>query len=321
MNEEIISKDKAKIIVKILGILQLAIGFFSLGIAPLEIYSFYLFSEGGRFYYDGFGIGSFLYGLIFAQIIGYYFIAFLFICIGYGHLRLKKWTLKLSKSSIWFWILFGLPIMVFFLPLLSMKEIDVKNPVLLLTFIVLLFIVVIPGLLLSFYNQKSVKELFKNKNYSDRGIHKKTINSLLLLLVYILHIMIFHIMIFYKGIFPFFGRLLVDFNGIFLNSLCIFLMFLLVYGLIKRKYWFWIISIIFFVSMSISSIMTLISYQYIDIIKLLDFPKLENDLFIQLPLKSSYFLIVVLWVLLITTVVIFKTKNYYKNAQYSELQE
>ena len=129
MNTEFLSKDKAGLLIKILGILQLAIGLFSLGIAPLEIYSYYLLSEGGKFYYDGFGVGSFLYGLIFAQIIGYYFIAFIFITIGYGHLKLKNWALKLSKSCIWFWILFGLPIMMFFLPLLSMKEVDVKYPI------------------------------------------------------------------------------------------------------------------------------------------------------------------------------------------------
>ena len=70
MNAEFLSKDKAGSLINILGILQLAIGLFSLGIAPLEIYSYYLISEGGRFYYEGFKIGSFLYGLTSAQIIG-----------------------------------------------------------------------------------------------------------------------------------------------------------------------------------------------------------------------------------------------------------
>ena len=98
MNTELLSKNTALLVIKILGILQLAIGLFSLVIAPLEIYSFYLFSEDGRFYYEGFGIGSFLYGLIAGQIIGYYFIAFLFITLGYGHLKLQRWAFNLSQS-------------------------------------------------------------------------------------------------------------------------------------------------------------------------------------------------------------------------------
>jgi hypothetical protein len=311
MNMEFINKNKTGLIINILGILQLAIGLLSLGIAPLEIYSFYLFSEGGRFYYDGFEVGSFLYGLIFAQIIGYYFIAFIFIPIGYGHLKLKVWALKLSKSCIWFWIIFGLPIMMFFLPLLSMKEIEVKYPIFFSASIILLFIIIIPGLLLSFYNQKNVKELFKNKSYSDAGIRNMPINGYLLLLVYILYIMIFHIMLFYRGIFPFFGTFLIDFKGLLLHDLCILLMFLLIYGLLKRKYWTWILSITFFVLMSISTFMTLINYQYINIIELLDFPKVENDIFMKLPLKSSYILMAIVGILLLTIILIIKTKNYY----------
>lgn len=311
MNTEILNKDKANLFIKILGILQLAIGLLSLGIAPLEIYSFYLFSEGERFYYDGFGVGSFLYGLIFAQIIGYYFIAFIFIPIGYGHLKLKVWALKLSKSCIWFWIIFGLPIMMFFLPLLSMKEIDVKYPIFFSAFIILLFIIIIPGLLLSFYNQKNVKELFKNRNYSNAIIRNIPMNGYLLLLVYILYILIFHVMLFYKGIFPFFGKFLIDFKGLLLYDLCILLMFLLIYGLLKRKYWTWILSIIFFVLMSISTFMTLINYQYINIIELLDFPKLENDIFAKLPLKSSYILMAIVGILLLTIILIIKAKKYY----------
>lgn len=311
MNTEFLSKDKAGLLIKILGILQLAIGLFSLGIAPLEIYSYYLISEGGRFYYDGFKIGSFLYGLIFAQIIGYYFIAFIFITIGYGHLKLKVWALKLSKSCIWLWIIAGLPIMIFFLPLLSMKEIDVQYPILFAASIIILIIAIIPGLLLAFYNQNNVKKLFKNRNYSEAVIRNIPMNAYLLLLVYILYIMIFHIMLFYKGIFPFFGTILIDFKGLLFHDLCILLMFLFIYGLIKRKFWTWILSITFFVLMSISTITTLINYQYINMIELLDFPKVENDIFMKLPLKSSYIIMAIVGILLLTIVLILKTKNYY----------
>lgn len=81
--------------------------------------------------------------------------------------------------------------------------------------------------------------------------------------------------------------------------------------LIKRKFWTWILSITFFIVMSISTFMTLINYQYINIVELLDFPKLEKDIFMKLPIKSSYILIAINGILLFTILFDIKTKNYY----------
>ena len=58
-------------LLRALGIVFLLIGVASALLGPLELYSFYLFSEGGRFYYEGFGFGSFLFGFIAMQIVGY----------------------------------------------------------------------------------------------------------------------------------------------------------------------------------------------------------------------------------------------------------
>ena len=55
----------------LVGILLLATGIVIGFFGPLEMYCFYMFSEGGRFHYEGFGFGSFVFGNIAAQIIGY----------------------------------------------------------------------------------------------------------------------------------------------------------------------------------------------------------------------------------------------------------
>jgi len=201
--------------------------------------------------------------------------------------------------------------MLFFLPLLTTKEFDVKNPVLLSAFVILLFIIVIPGLLLAFYNQKNVKELFVNKNRTETGIQYMSISGQLSILVYTLYIMIFHIMIFLKDIFPFFGRFLIDFKGILSYDLCILLMFLLICGLIKRKYWSWLLSVSFFVLMIISTAMTFINYQYVTIIELMEFPELKNNIFTKLPVKSSHLLVATTGLFLITIIVIIGSKSYF----------
>ena len=314
MNKEVLSKERALVIIKILGLLQLAIGLFSLVIAPLEIYSFYLFSEGGPFHYENFGIGSFMFGMIAGQIIGYYSIAFLFIAVGYGHLKFQQWALNFSVSCIWFWIIFGLPILFLISPLASMKDITVQNPVLALSLFIILLIVVIPGLLLYFYNQRNVKELFGNEKRTILGFEQLPVNSSILFLIFCFYINILHIMIFFKGLFPFFGELLVDLKGIIACDVCILLLVLFIYGLIKRKYWSWFLSLSFFLVLIISSLITLNNYQYTDIIELLEFPKFEEDIFIGLPFKSSYFFLSVVGILLITVILILRTRKYYKKA-------
>ena len=119
-------------------------------------------------------------------------------------------------------------------------------------------------------------------------------------------------MLFFKGLFPFFGKLLIDLKGIIGYDICILILLFLIYGLIKRKYWSWYLSLSFFSVMIISIIITLINYQYSDIIELLGFPKFEKDIFIQLPLQSSYFLIPIIGLLLITIILIMKTRKHYK---------
>ena len=64
-------RDRTPIVVAF-GLILLLIGAASAFIAALEMYCFYLFSEGGRFHYEGFGFGSFMFGNLAAQIVGYY---------------------------------------------------------------------------------------------------------------------------------------------------------------------------------------------------------------------------------------------------------
>jgi hypothetical protein len=311
MNNEFLGQAKARVIVKILGIIQLLIGFSTLVIAPIEIYSFYLFSEGGVFYYDGFGIGSFIHGLVVAQIFAFYGIGLLFILIGYGHIKLKKWTLNLSISTIWFWIIFGLPVMVFFLPLLAMKEINTQYPILLIAFAALLLIIVIPALLLLFYNQKTVKELFRPQNDLENESQIMPVCSYLVLLVHSLFILLFHILIFYQGIFPMFGKFLTSLSGITVYGFLILIMILLIYGLLNKVYISWVVSIILFSTLIVSSTITILGYKYTEIIELLKLPKLENDIFLKFPLKSIYLLIPVLYILTTSLIIIIRSKKYF----------
>ena len=90
------------LILAVIGVLLLFVGIGAAFLGPAEMYCFYLFSEGGRFHYGGFGFGSFMFGNIAGQIVGYYLIAALFIPLGYGHLKVRRWARTLSLTLLWF---------------------------------------------------------------------------------------------------------------------------------------------------------------------------------------------------------------------------
>lgn len=125
---------------------------------------FYLFSEGGRFNYEGLGFGSFTFGNIASQIIGYYLIAAMLIVVGYGHLKLRRWARRLSLALLRFWIVAGGAIIVVIFFMLSVtKELSFAVAVFTLIIVGLSYFV-FPWLLIRFYNSQKSKEIFSAKD-------------------------------------------------------------------------------------------------------------------------------------------------------------
>jgi len=110
------------------GVVLLIIGIPAAFFAPVEIYCYYLFSEGGWFHYEGFGFGSFMFGNITMQIWAYYIIALICIPLGYGHLKKQGWVQKISLTYLWCWLIVGIPL----LPMLLFILVTSKEPSLLL---------------------------------------------------------------------------------------------------------------------------------------------------------------------------------------------
>lgn len=75
--------DRSRVIA-VIGVLLLFVGVAAAALGPMELYCFYLFAEGGRFHYEGFGFGSFMFAVIAIQVAGYYVIAMICISLGVG---------------------------------------------------------------------------------------------------------------------------------------------------------------------------------------------------------------------------------------------
>lgn len=118
-----ISSTIRKNILVLIGIGLLAIGATAAFFGPMEMHVFTMFSEGGQFHYEGFRFGSFMFGNLAAQIIGYYFIAALLLPLGYGTLRLRGWARHLTLALLQFWVAGGIPLIcAFFFVLISSKQ-------------------------------------------------------------------------------------------------------------------------------------------------------------------------------------------------------
>ena len=204
--DEISFKDKNKIIY-LIGSLILLIGLCSAFIAPLEIRSYYLFSKGGRFYLEGFGMGSLMFANITIQVIAYYLIAVLFIILGYGHLKLREWARSLSIAVLWTWMVIGAP-----LTLVLIFMFSVKSPsIILMVIAILLVYPVIPLLLIWFYRTKNVLLTFNKNNVNQNN--NNLVNEIPIIIktisvLFIFFIIVFHLHFLFNGFFPLFGKLL-----------------------------------------------------------------------------------------------------------------
>jgi hypothetical protein len=312
MNEDIASYKDRRIILFIIGGLLLVggivVGFFG----PLEMYCFYLFSEGGRFYYEGFGFGSFMFGNIAAQIIGYYLIAAVCIPIGYGHLAMRRWTRPLTLTLLWFWVIFGIPLtLVFLFVLFASKDLPVIDGVIAIVLAGLAYFLA-PWLLMRFYRSRDVRLTFETRDPKPSWIDDLPQPVLVVGALLLFFIVVLHIPIFFNGVFPLFGLLLTGLEGFFLIDVSIFCLAGLTWGVLKLKPWAWWGALVYVSLLAVSVIVTFPQYGLLDILARLRFPPTEVEILDGLPFHGFH-LALMLGVPLLTTLgLLVYSKRYFR---------
>jgi hypothetical protein len=270
---------------------------------PIEMYSFYLFSEGGRFHYEGFGFGSFMFGNIALQILGYYVIAFMFIPLGYGHVTLRRWVRPLALALLWFWLVVGLPLaVVFFMVLLTAKELSLPVVLAAGTLLALSYFVV-PGILIRFYQSRNVRQTFESKEPNPHWIESFPVPLLALCFLYALYAVLLHVPIFFNGIYPFFGMFFFGLEGILLLTISIAGLVGLIWGTMARRRWAWWAGILYFVVMASTTILTFVRSEYHELLAKMNFPPTEMGALAGVPLQGLH-LALFFGVPLLTTLVL-----------------
>jgi len=293
------------------GILLLLVGFAGAVFGPLEMYVFYMFSQGGRFHYPGFGFGSFMFGLIAVQIMGYYVIALICIPLGYGHWKLRRWVRNVSLTLLWSWLILGIPLLVAFLVMLiASKESAGVLDYLLVPLMPAAYLVV-PGLLIWFYRSESVRMTLERQHPNQGRFEQQPISLLVLCFLYFVYFLALHALIFFNGIFPFFHIFFVGLAGFGMITVSVIWLALLIWGTIRRRRWAWWGALLYFGLLTISSTLALSRSSWADLLNRMKFAETELDALAGLPIQGIHLIpIVGLPLLLTLVVIIFSRKQF-----------
>ena len=304
-------KDRSLILI-VIGVLSLLIGLAAAFLGPLEMYCFYLFSEGGRFHYEGFGFGSFMFGNIACQIVGYYLIGILFIPLGYGHLTMRRWARPLALASLGFWLVAGVPLTIVVLFILfATKELTLVGALIAVIFMGLSYLV-LPGLLIRFYRSRDVQLTFEARDPNTYWIEEIPLLILVLCSLFLFYIVVLHVPILFSGTFPLFGVLLRDMPGIVLIDISIMCLAFLVWGLIRLRAWAWWGSLVYFGLLTSSLVLTLPKFSLLDIFSRMRFPPREMEFLQGLPFHGLHLAVLLGIPLVITLGLIIFSKRYFK---------
>ncbi len=303
-------RDRGRLLVGI-GAILLTIGAAALYIGPLEVSAFYLFVEGGRFHYPGFAFGSFMFGNITAQVLGYYLIAALCIPLGYGHLKLRRWARTCSLTLLWTWLVVGLPLVpILLFMLLSAKAPSVAGAVVFAVLLASSYFLV-PGLLIAFYRSISVRDTFERQDPRSYWTEQIPLPVLTLCAVFVCYLLVLHMLLLFNGIFPVYGRWFSGRQGITLIDILIVCLLSLTWGTFRRRTWAWWGSLAYIGLLTVSSVWTFCTSTWQDVLSVLDLPSFEMERLGGMPLHGAHLAAAIGIPLLVTLALILHSRRHW----------
>ena len=268
-------------ITKVIGIFVFSIGLVAAFYAPYEIFVYYIFSEGGQFHYDGFGMGSLWFAIVTLMNFGYYAIAGVCLPLGYGWIKLRRWAFTLTRLFSYLWLFYGILFSIHAVNIFwSVRKINFEYdqvqafPLFLL---VEFFLLVLPLIATFFLNKKNIQQAFETQDPRQYWTERYPFSLLVVLAMTAALLVALHFAIFLQGIFPWFGQILIGRSSARLIALNILLLGFLLFGLVKINPWARWGSIVYFALLLVSSAMTFSRYNLYEIISIMQLPLQEID--------------------------------------------
>ncbi len=275
-----------QIFIRIIGWGLLLAGVFLMILAPYEATTFSYFKEGGRFHYQGYGIGSLMFLIILAQVEIYGLVGILFFFLGLGHIRAKAWIPAVMQGLLIAWWIIGLPVclMAFFV-LAGAKDLTPVGGIFWLVILFLLY-TAFPYLILRYYRSKALLT-FLNPSASES--YPPYLAAILMMEA--IMIIIFNLLVFTNGIFPFFGKWLNVQTGIMAGLICMVYCGVLIWGSWCRFRWSWWAGLTFIGLFCISSLVTFLQTDYLQLLGVMGFPPYDVEILDGIPARGYHFAI------------------------------
>ncbi len=276
------------LLVRGLGLVLLLGGIGVAFMGPLEMHCFYLFSRGGPFYYQGFGVGSFMFANLAAQISGYYIIGALLVILGYGHLVLRGWARHLSLALARVWVVAGIPLVLAFLfVLLSSKDVSMVGGILAVVLAAISYPAV-PWAVSRLYRTPGMRGVLADPGGRACWLNERIVPRLALGILYGLVIVGWHLLILLNGLFPLAGQWLTGLEGIMALDVAILLLAALTWGTIRGAKWAWWGALAYFLVVGALAIVTLARSTWAEMLTAAGFGAYEVSMLAGMPLRGIH---------------------------------
>lgn len=270
-----------------LGLIMLAAGALAALVGPIEVHTFYAFAEGGRFHYEGFGFGSFMFANIAAQTAGYYVIALILIPLGYGHMALRRWAKALSETLLCLWLVVGLPLALVGLVLLADSKALPPQAVYLLLPVLAVAYPIAPILLLRFYGSAGARVALEPEASHPGWLEGIPMAVRVLAGLLLLALIPLHGLLLFSAPFPLFGPLLMGTKGALAIGVAALLLVVLIWGLLRLSRWAWVATLALLLATTGSAWMTFAGRTLADLLHAVKLPDAELAWFQGVPFLDA----------------------------------
>jgi hypothetical protein len=297
---------------------MLLAGLGALFLGPVEMYCFYLFSEGGRFHYEGFGFGSLMFGNIALQVVGYYLIGAILVVLGYGHYKLRRWVRKLMLGLVGLWLLAGIPLLcIAALMLFSAKDMSLLAAWPVVALMGLSYLVA-PWLLVRFYRSGDVRVTLEAQDRASGWLEGIPVSVLTVAFASLLYILALQMLILFNGLFPAFGSFVSGLPGTYLLDGAMICLGILTWGRLRLRAWAWWGSLGYFAALTASSVVTLARSSTQDLLQAANLPPKELEFLRGLQIGGVHIAALVALPLLATLGLLVFNKRHFKQLRPSE---
>ncbi len=270
-----------------LGSVLILVGITAGVIAPLEVSCFYLFLEGGRFHFEGFGPGSLVFAAIAAQIGGYYLIAMVAIPLGYGLQRRRRWARVGLLVAMRVWLAVGQPVAAAALLAVGQKEPSALLAAAAVAGGVLAY-PVLPVLALWLDRRLGLERHLVPSGPCRAWIEKRPPAVLDLAVLLAGGILALHVPLLLHGAFPLFGRVVTGPEGFLGLVASMTVLAVLLWAVLTRRRFCWAATAVVLAVLSLSLLLTLLGHRFGELLTALKVPDFERQRLAGVPSEGIH---------------------------------